>query len=92
MINSTQTSNNVSLLLAILEQYDFYVRYHTVTLLTLLLENRPKQLQACILESPLGVSRLMDLLDDPREIIRNGKRRKTKNEKKKNNEKHLNKC
>lgn len=66
-----KTSANVSLLLGLLEIYDFYVRYHTVTLLTLLLENRPKQLQACILESPLGISRLIDLLDDTREIIRN---------------------
>jgi len=69
-----KTTANVSLLLGLLEVYDFYVRYHTVTLLTLLLENRPKQLQACILESPLGVSRLIDLLDDKREAIRNGTR------------------
>ncbi len=37
------------------------------------MNNKPNQLQTCILTSPMGVSRLIDLLDDKREIIRNGK-------------------
>ena len=60
------------LLLLLLDLTDFYVRYHAINLLRLLLQNQPKQLQASILESRLGVSRLVDLLDDAREIIRNG--------------------
>ncbi|OUM68582.1 hypothetical protein PIROE2DRAFT_53192, partial [Piromyces sp. E2] len=35
------------------------------------MNNKPNQLQTCILTSPMGVSRLIDLLDDKREIIRN---------------------
>ncbi|KAJ8315913.1 hypothetical protein KUTeg_006547 [Tegillarca granosa] len=62
---------NVSLLLSLLEEYDFHVRWPTVKLLTILLTNRSKDLQECILVSPMGVSKLMDLLSDSREIIRN---------------------
>ncbi|XP_071107811.1 general vesicular transport factor p115-like [Haliotis cracherodii] len=64
-------SENVSLLLSLLEEYDFHVRWPTVKLLTVLLTNKSKHLQECILVSPMGVSKLMDLLSDSREIIRN---------------------
>jgi hypothetical protein len=50
---------------------DFHVRWPTVKLLTILLTNKCKELQECILVSPMGVSKLMDLLSDSREIIRN---------------------
>lgn len=40
-------------------------------LLTVLLTNRQKEIQEIILVIPMGVSRLMDLLSDSREIIRN---------------------
>ncbi|XP_050394510.1 general vesicular transport factor p115 isoform X2 [Patella vulgata] len=62
---------NVSLLLSLLEEYDFHVRWPTVKLLTILLTNKGKGIQECILVSPMGVSKLMDLLSDSREIIRN---------------------
>jgi uncharacterized SAM-dependent methyltransferase len=65
-------SANVSLLLSILEETDFHVRYNAIDLLKALLKNKSKQLQDCILTSPMGVSRLMDLLEDQREVIRNG--------------------
>eukprot|EP00124_Ichthyophonus_hoferi_P000364 Ihof_evm3s13 gene=Ihof_evmTU3s13 len=61
----------VSLLLSLLEEYDFYVRFHTVQALTMLVSNRKTRLQECVLADPRGVCRLMDLLDDSREIIRN---------------------
>ncbi|XP_052068337.1 general vesicular transport factor p115-like [Mytilus californianus] len=67
----TKTPSNISLLLSMLEEYDFHVRWPTVKLLTTLLTNRCKELQECILVSPMGVSKLMDLLSDSREIIRN---------------------
>lgn len=54
-----------------LQEYDFHVRWPTVKLLTILLTNRSRDLQECILVSPMGVSKLMDLLSDSREIIRN---------------------
>jgi len=64
-------AENVSSLLALLEEYDFRVRWPTVKLLITLLTNRAIQIQQCVLVSPLGVSRLMDLLSDSREVIRN---------------------
>jgi hypothetical protein len=59
-------------LLDILEEYDFYVRFHVLSLLSTLVLNNTSRLQECILTSPVGMSRLMALLDDRREIIRNG--------------------
>ncbi|KAJ3167303.1 Vesicle-mediated ER to Golgi transport protein [Geranomyces variabilis] len=67
----TKDAGNVTLLLDILEEVDFYVRFYTVQLLNTLLLHSGSRLQDCILTSPLGVSRLIDLLDDRREIIRN---------------------
>ncbi|XP_066304977.1 general vesicular transport factor p115-like isoform X2 [Branchiostoma lanceolatum] len=62
---------NVQLLLNFLEEYDFRVRWPTVKLMTTLLCNRCSQMQQIILNSPVGVSRLMDLISDAREVIRN---------------------
>ncbi|KAM4708700.1 general vesicular transport factor p115 isoform 2-T2 [Discoglossus pictus] len=62
---------NITLLLSILEEFDFHVRWPGVKLLTMLLKQQGPQVQQIILVSPMGVSRLMDLLDDSREVIRN---------------------
>ncbi|XP_074546848.1 general vesicular transport factor p115 isoform X3 [Halichoeres trimaculatus] len=66
-----QDPENVTLLLTLLEEFDFHVRWPGVKLLTALLKNQGAQLQGIILVSPMGVSRLMDLLADSREVIRN---------------------
>ncbi|ORZ08733.1 p115 like vesicle tethering protein [Absidia repens] len=66
-----QESSNVTILLDILEEYDFYVRFNTIKFLSTLLLNRSKRIQECILTSPMGITRLVDLLDDKRDIIRN---------------------
>ena len=51
---------------------DFNVRRAAIRFLTALLTNCPKALQEIILESgPMGVSKLIDLLQDEREVIRN---------------------
>ncbi|PNF28010.1 General vesicular transport factor p115 [Cryptotermes secundus] len=63
--------DNVGLVLGFLEEYDFHVRWPAVKLLTSLLDNRPKEIQEIILASPMGVSKLMELLGDSREVIRN---------------------
>uniref|UniRef100_A0A1B6CZB3 Uncharacterized protein n=1 Tax=Clastoptera arizonana TaxID=38151 RepID=A0A1B6CZB3_9HEMI len=63
--------DNVGLVLGFLEEYDFRVRWPAVKLLTILLANKPKDIQEIILVSPMGVSKLMDLLGDSREVIRN---------------------
>lgn len=62
---------NVTLLLDLMEEFDFKVRWPAVKLLTGLLIHRPKEVQECVLLSPMGISRLMDLLADSREVIRN---------------------
>ncbi|XP_040442738.1 general vesicular transport factor p115 isoform X5 [Falco naumanni] len=54
-----------------LEEFDFHVRWPGVKLLTSLLKQQGPQVQQIILVSPMGVSRLMDLLADSREVIRN---------------------
>jgi intracellular protein transport protein USO1 len=64
-------ASNIALLLDILAEVEFYVRFATVTLLTTLFESVGDALHEGILTSPLGISRLIDLLDDRREIIRN---------------------
>ncbi|KAI4494705.1 hypothetical protein M0804_000906 [Polistes exclamans] len=63
--------DSVSLVLTFLEEFDFRVRWPALKLLTHLLANRPKEIQEIILVSPMGVSKLMDLLCDSREVIRN---------------------
>ena len=47
------------------------MRWPTVKLLTVLLTNKSKDMQEIILVSPMGVPKLIDLLSDSREIIRN---------------------
>ncbi|XP_008315361.1 general vesicular transport factor p115 isoform X3 [Cynoglossus semilaevis] len=66
-----QDPEHVTLLLSLLEEFDFHVRWPGVKLLTALLKNQGVQVQGVILVSPMGVSRLMDLLADSREVIRN---------------------
>ncbi|XP_076003964.1 general vesicular transport factor p115 isoform X2 [Genypterus blacodes] len=66
-----QDPEHVTLLLSLLEEFDFHVRWPGVKLLTALLKNQGTQVQGVILVSPMGVSRLMDLLADSREVIRN---------------------
>ncbi|CAG9134747.1 unnamed protein product [Plutella xylostella] len=62
---------NIQLVLDLLDEYDFRVRFSAVQLLTSLLTNRTKDIQEIILVKPMGVSKMMDLLADTREVIRN---------------------
>ncbi|ORZ13357.1 p115 like vesicle tethering protein [Lobosporangium transversale] len=64
-------ASDVAILLDMLEENDFYIRFHVVSLLSTLVLNNAARLQECILTSPIGMSRLIALLDDRREIIRN---------------------
>ncbi|XP_029178163.1 general vesicular transport factor p115 [Nylanderia fulva] len=64
-------SDSIGLVLTFLEEFDFRVRWPALKLLTHLLANRSKDIQEIILISPMGVSKLMDLLSDSREVIRN---------------------
>lgn len=66
-----KNQENVSLVLSFLDEYDFRVRWPAVKLLTSLTTCKLKEIQDIILVSPMGVSKLMDLLSDNREVIRN---------------------
>ncbi|XP_021826327.1 golgin candidate 6-like isoform X2 [Prunus avium] len=66
----SREADNISLLLSLLSEEDFYVRYYTLQLLTALLTNSPNRLQEAILTIPRGITRLMDMLMD-HEVIRN---------------------
>ncbi|XP_031844161.1 general vesicular transport factor p115 isoform X2 [Nomia melanderi] len=66
-----KNSDSIGAVLTLLEEFDFTVRWPALKLLMNLLTNRPKDIQEIILISPMGVSKLMDLLGDSREVIRN---------------------
>ncbi|XP_076947434.1 golgin candidate 6-like [Bidens hawaiensis] len=66
----SRDEQNISLLLNLLSEDDFYVRYYTLQLLTALLTNSHVRLQEAILTIPHGITRLVDMLMD-REVIRN---------------------
>ncbi|KAA8520857.1 hypothetical protein F0562_011530 [Nyssa sinensis] len=66
----SREAESISLLLSLLSEEDFYVRYYTLQLLTALLANSPNRLQEAILTIPRGMTQLMDMLMD-REVIRN---------------------
>ncbi|KAL3983017.1 Uso1 / p115 like vesicle tethering protein head region family protein [Acanthocheilonema viteae] len=61
----------ITSIMTIVESYEFAVRRAAVQLLTALLRHRASEVQTAIVEEPMGVSRLVDLLHDTREIIRN---------------------
>ena len=62
---------NLTMLLNLLEDFDFHVRRPTTCLITTLLMNKLAAVQEAVLVSPMGISRIMDLLSDSREVIRN---------------------
>ncbi|KAJ1826597.1 Vesicle-mediated ER to Golgi transport protein [Coemansia sp. RSA 2599] len=61
----------ISTFLELLGDADFYIRYYTVQLLGALHMHSGEELQKRVLVSPMGVGRLVDLLSDQRDIIRN---------------------
>jgi len=67
----TKQADNVSTVLGLMEEFEFHVRWPAVKLLSNMLTHRPRQVQEMVLISPMGVSKLMDLLGDSREVVRN---------------------
>ncbi|KAK5703998.1 Vesicle-mediated ER to Golgi transport protein [Elasticomyces elasticus] len=65
----------ISLLLSLLDPTsnfaDYYTRLYSLQLLTAICLPRPERLQECILSAPLGVSRLVGVLDDAKDAVRN---------------------
>jgi hypothetical protein len=60
------------MLLDLLTSSHFYLRFFSLQLLGILLSNRSTLVQAHVLTAAGGVGRLVETLDDAREIIRNG--------------------
>lgn len=50
---------------------DYYSRLYSVQLLSAICAARPERLQECILSAPLGTSRIVGVLDDTRDAVRN---------------------
>jgi hypothetical protein len=72
-----ESSSNVNAILDIIDEKDASIRYHSCQILRVLvshkrMEGQLQQLQQIILVSPMGIARLMDLLRESREIVRNG--------------------
>ncbi|ODV90239.1 hypothetical protein CANCADRAFT_15653, partial [Tortispora caseinolytica NRRL Y-17796] len=67
----TQKQDNMDLLIDLLQSEDFFIRLYVLQLIRSALLYRVERTQHCILASPLAISRLVSLLDDPREAIRN---------------------
>ncbi|KAI0664021.1 p115 like vesicle tethering protein [Cubamyces menziesii] len=58
-------------LFALMADHSFYLRYSALQFLSALLQNRRQVVQAYFLKAPVGVTSLIALLEDKREIIRN---------------------
>lgn len=70
-----QRQDNISILLNLLDPTspyaDYYSRLYAVQILSAICAARPDRLQECILAAPLGVSRMVGILDDGRDAVRN---------------------
>jgi len=66
-----KNKENITLLLNYMEEFDFKIRRPAVQLLTDLLTNCTREVQQQLLDSHVGVSRLMDILGETREVLRN---------------------
>ncbi|KAI0629475.1 p115 like vesicle tethering protein [Trametes polyzona] len=58
-------------LFTLMGDHSFYLRYSALQFLSALLQNRRQVVQAYFLKAPVGVTSLIALLEDKREIIRN---------------------
>ena len=67
----TQRQENITLLLDFLETNDFYSRLYSLQLLSAILSARTDRTEECIVAAPLGISRLVAILDDRRDAVRN---------------------
>ena len=67
----TQRQDNITALLDLLESGEFYLRLYALQILSHVSVARPERTQDAIFSAPLGVSRLVAVLDDKREAARN---------------------
>ncbi|KNC48049.1 uncharacterized protein AMSG_04282 [Thecamonas trahens ATCC 50062] len=62
---------NVETLLGLVGADDFYVRFYALRLLTALLKVKTGVVQGKVLMAPHGIAKIMDTLDESREMLRN---------------------
>lgn len=67
-----ENEKTVHTLFALLADDGFYTRFGTLQYLSTLLQNRRQVVQGYFLKAPSGSSSMMTVLEDKREIIRNG--------------------
>ncbi|KAL1960865.1 hypothetical protein VTO42DRAFT_5848 [Malbranchea cinnamomea] len=67
----TQRQDNITILLDLLDSKDFYSRLYSLQLISRVSAARPERTQECVFTAPLGISRLVSVLDDSREPVRN---------------------
>ncbi|KAH8903939.1 hypothetical protein BR93DRAFT_946790 [Coniochaeta sp. PMI_546] len=67
----TQRQENITLLLDFLDTTDFYSRLYSLQLLSAILAARTERTEECVFNARLGISRLVAILDDRREAVRN---------------------
>ncbi|KAJ6109154.1 hypothetical protein N7486_001388 [Penicillium sp. IBT 16267x] len=67
----TQRQDNITILMDLLESKDFYSRLYSLQLMSHISGARPERTQECIFTAPLGISRLVSVLTDAREPVRN---------------------
>ena len=67
----TQRQENITLLLDFLECNEFYSRLYSLQLLSAILSARTERTEECVFNARLGISRLVAILDDGREAVRN---------------------
>lgn len=66
-----QEDGNISLILPLLENPDFYVTMYTLQLLEALVSMRPLRAKEAILNAPLGIPSLIQVLEDTHDPVRN---------------------
>ncbi|KAM0797987.1 p115 like vesicle tethering protein [Usnea florida] len=66
----TQRQENITDLLDLLDVHDFYSRLYSLQLISAISSARPERTQECVYTAPLGVSRLVAVLEDKREAVR----------------------
>lgn len=67
----TQRQENITLLLGFIDSNDLYGRLYSLQLLAAILSARAERAEESIFTAPLGISRLVAVLDDSREAVRN---------------------
>ena len=71
-LTTWKRQDNITALLDLLETKEFYSRLYSLQLISAICAARPDRTQECIFTAPLGISRLVGVLSDVREPVRNG--------------------